>query len=120
MRADWLKHTVDLEDVWQGPAACIPMLQAFMRARGTVDVSFTLGVQTHRPGKWIILIQIEDEQFAVEPANLRNFGRSMLASMKFAERMGAPPDQIAVLSEFANCLVSNAEQALSMSPHGLH
>lgn len=120
MGADWMKRTEDFEDVWQGPGACVPMLDAFMRARGSVDVLFSLGVQTHRPGVWLILVEIEGERFAIAPPILRSFGRSLLESMKLAKRLGAPDDLVAVIREFADTLVFNAEQALELSPHGLH
>jgi hypothetical protein len=120
MGGSWLNNPIDLEDVWQGPAAAIALLRAFMRASGTFDVLFSLGVQTHKPGEWIILIDIGGEKFAVPPAILRSFGRALLDSLQSAARMGAREEQIAPVRDFAEVMISNAEEALSLSPHGLH
>lgn len=115
-----LTNGIDIEDVWQGPAACAPLLAAFLSAGRSFDITFTLGVQTHRPDVWLILIELDDERFAIAPKTLLAFGQSIIMSFPAARALGAPEGDIDDMQRFADLLIKTAREALTVSPHGFH
>lgn len=103
--------------VWCGPVACMKLVQAFVRAPSGFDLRVDIGTSD---GARIVLVSIEGTNCAFDPDELLLFSRSMIDQADGAKRLGASPAMVSDVVTFARSLIEYAEEAKTVSPHGLH
>lgn len=111
---------IDLSDAHHGPAAGVALIGAFLNARSHFTVDITIGVSAHRPDKMIVLVEMIGIRVVFTPIELQRLGRAMIAGIPTARALGASETDENELRKFATMLIRNAEDAATMSPHGLN
>lgn len=103
--------------VWLGPMACMKLIQAYQEAPEQFEIDVDVGTND---GELLVVVSLGGVNCAFTPDELLTFCRSLIDSARSAERMGAPPEMIRDIVRFASGLIEHADEARSISAHGLH
>ena len=111
---------IEIGGVYQGRAAGVALIGAFMDMRGQFRIEVSYGFEARHPDRMLVLVEIADVKAVFTPDELLRLGRAMISGLPMARRLGATRVDEDELSTFAEMLIRNAEDAAAISPHGLN
>ena len=110
---------VDFGRVARGRVGERAILTAFVHCEGEVEVLIEIG-NVAGSDETVVLVRIGSVLAMFRPFELRAMGERIVERLPVAHLFGAPPGDIDDLRSFAAMLIKNANDAATISPHGLH